>query len=365
MSTNTSWWSRLNGIDSVSSNFRYFLKPLQISDTEFCIVPPVRWPLGTQNDHKQFNGLYLYSTINDSWIEWIKYPDNLNIDSPASCIDYKLNIIYLYHSSGKLIKIFYKTKEIELISNMINLDNPRLCLIPDTNNSELHLIGGIINHKHLIFNEKEKKFKIYSSEFSRLPFTGGFNGFGLLHIPNNNLLLLFGGHKDEIYSFNLLTKEWNKTANKQYSIPEINNFGYVMTLNQKYLILMGGLLPTNNSLLIPGLNMDDIKLNNKIFIMDLNKRKWYQCKILTPSYSRSFRAIIMNNDNKQEIIVSGYIRFNLLKNIKNNKLFPPSYIIKLIQTWYKNEYLHLMEYSWHSKSHWKIKLDYILNNIIY
>ena len=345
----TSCWTRSHSIDAVSSNFRYFLKPLPISDTEFCIAPPVRWPLGTEIDHQHFNGLYLYSTITDEWIKWIKYPKNLIIDSPASCIDNRKHIIYLYHRSGKLVKIYYKdhkidNTKIDIVSNMVNLDNPRLVLIKN----ELHLIGGIINHKHLIFNQDMNKFIVCSKQFELLPFTGGFNGFSLNYMSSLKQLILLGGHKDEIYSYNICSNQWSKSLFPEKVPQGMSNFGYVTTPNKKFMILMGGIV-------------SDESMNNNIFIFDIFKQKWFKCNILCPSYSRSFRAIIMNNDTKQEIIISGFIQTKVLNGKK--QIFAPNYIIKLIGKWYKNQYVHLIEYSWHSKSHWKIKLDSLLNNV--
>ena len=70
----------------------------------------------------------------------------------------------------------------------------------------------------------------------------------------------------------------------------------------------------------------------------------------------------MSNKNKQNEELLKETESKDSENKQNET--PPTYIIKLIQTWYKDEYLHLIEYSWHSKSHWKIKLDDILNNTL-
>eukprot|EP01084_Bolivina_argentea_P139952 246150_1 len=305
----------------------------------------------------QYDKLCKFNRICNKWSEWINYPENVRdlYSSQTTCVDNREKTIYVYQNdetgiNGILLIINYDTKDIQVIQNG-NVTRTGYGHKIIFAHQQLHLIGGRWNDKHFIFNSKQKRFEILHT-FEQ--FSEGMSGFGLVHCPSKQRILLIGGCNetinndeclDEIYSYSTVNHTWTQLNIK---LPEkICNFGCSVACNGEYVIILGGITDTDFS--------------KNIYVIDMRNIKIMKSKVVCP-VSKGFDSVIINDEIKRELIVFGYVR----KCWKNEKmismLFPPQYIIKMIQLWYLNEYVHLFQYA-SAKNHWKILVDDIINNV--
>ena len=70
---------------------------------------------------------------------------------------------------------------------------------------------------------------------------------------------------------------------------------------------------------------------------------------------RMVRGVICNNEYLNELVTFGYIR-QLTKNFDI-----PLELIKLIQSWYSNEIIHIIQTK--TQQHWKIAVDDIISGL--
>ena len=110
------------------------------------------------------------------------------------------------------------------------------------------------------------------------------------------------------------------------------------------------------------------KHRNSIYVIDINNMKLLQCKLKCPSKFKSnsrnsngpMRAICMNNENRDNLMVFGFVNeFQINNNNNNNITNIPHYLINIILNYILTEYIHIF---W-ADYHWKINIDDILSNI--
>eukprot|EP01084_Bolivina_argentea_P244011 408892_1 len=104
-----------------------FDKPLQINEYELVLV-------------SRCNGLCKYNIRSKEWTpKWIPYPDEITkLYTPRSCFDKVRNLINIYDSYGRLLRIDTLTKRCQIIDGVVKISYPRLICTQGT----LHLIGG-------------------------------------------------------------------------------------------------------------------------------------------------------------------------------------------------------------------------------
>ena len=119
-------------------------------------------------------------------------------------------------------------------------------------------------------------------------------------------------------------------------------FGYIVTENDKYLILFSG----------------------KIWISDLLTFKIRESSIICPipagSDSEEEPHALNMGEEIDEILSCGYIRDCWSEDEMKSLRYPPMYLIKIIKKYFCDEVIYLFE-NYDSMSHWKIKLNDILN----
>eukprot|EP01084_Bolivina_argentea_P257307 433472_1 len=280
------------------------------------------------------------------------------IYNPRSCFDSSSDTIYIYDAYGQLFVISTKTKQTIIIPNIIKINYPRV--IYTEHNSTLHLIGGADNNIHYIFDSKTNNF-IEHHSFTE--YESGLAGFGIFYIKQKVSLLLLGGIKweqsefsNDIHMYNCNKNQWNKLTN--LNVPSaMSRFGYAITRDEEYIFLCGGFE-----------DFDDVDYIYIIKTNIMDKKCQFEIgasEIKCPKESKNFHAITMCNDMEDELIVFGYIR-SLWRNdnIFDSVTFPPFYIIKLINDWYCNEYLHILETVNDPVYHWKIHVDKIIESMM-
>eukprot|EP01084_Bolivina_argentea_P101849 182533_1 len=100
-----------------------------------------------------------------------------------------------------------------------------------------------------------------------------------------------------------------------------------MAINNKYVLLFGG---CDN-----GIYYDDI------YIYSIKYKTITKSKIKCPSEG-IFKAITINDHSKDEKIVFGYVRHEWITCDIYDHYFPPNYLLKLIHSYYLNEFVYLL-----------------------
>ncbi len=195
----------------------------------------------------------------------------------------------------------------------------------------------------------------------------GLYGGKSIYIPSKQCILLIGGYYDdeislsnEVWNYKLLTQEWTKINN--ISFPTID-FAAILTSNEKYIILVGGSTYRDD--------IQDTKDTNDIYVLDMNddnQWKMRECKIKSPVSGICDGTKTGGIKSRNDILIMGFVKhcFNLKKF--SCMQLPPIYIIKLIESWYSVEMIHLMSFKykstdWPHFQHYGMNLNYILSSL--
>lgn len=221
-----------------------------------------------------------------------------------------------------------------------------------------HIIGGVENEdhdahdSHYIWDEQTKKVK-HIHKFNEMK--GDISGFGLVYDSHKQQMLLLGGfdsgrtemkwRRDEIYRCDLSSSSetdwiWTKLDIK---LPHgMNNFGCVLTTDNRYVIIMAGL------------GMD--KNYDDIHVLDLNVMNIFAVDLKFP-FDRICIAIIMEKKVENEFLVQGFVR----NEMKEYGMDIPMELINFMCKWYCIEYLHVIN---EEMKQWKVNVDFIINAMI-
>eukprot|EP01084_Bolivina_argentea_P041508 76609_1 len=333
--------------------------------TEFSFYPP-------------FGGIYKYNTRINKWNILMEYPSNIPFAKGCSfslTFNAITNELFLYgtqiepHSKHALLA---KIDITQMKYNLILI--PRNYSIPIEAsaviiNKQYHVIGGQGRHNstHSILNIENNKcingnyrfrsaFKLWRS---------GAIPYGLIAVKSQNKLIAFGdcapksrrykNSADEIWEYCIDSKNWN--VMNSVKLPcEMINFGYILTSDEKYILIFGGVCTTEKELIDFGVSVR--KRLDSIYILDLETLIFYISDIGCPMVG-DFDTVLMSSVcmNGAVDLVNGYI-----KRIENN-IWIPLDIVNLISFYCRNEYVHLMQRKEIFAKHWKICIDDILNGM--
>lgn len=332
-----------------------FTRPIRINKHEFILVTGCR-------------GISKYNIISKKWVHgYIAYPSKHRIFiNPVCAYNHKTNTLYLYNQrkSDIILKINVLTRKVLIIKNKPpKIRNPKLIFIAQ----KLHLIGGDDNDQHLIFDESEQTFTplgaskaFNNTEVTNLRLNDKQNKILILDCNDNGLHKFSKSKCSSIYSYSYTYSNCTNSNFQQWTTPiielplKMSKFAYTATKNQQYIVLLGGCHRS--------VETDNIYIIN-LYQKDPNPIK---SQMKCPTISKFFHAITMTTEQKDEMVVCGYIR-NVWKTdgILITKLisFLPFYLIQYISRWYSNEYLHLFETNMDPALHWVITIDQLLINL--
>ncbi len=294
----------------------------------------------------KINDIYKYNTDTDKWNKIDGCNAALDVKKHlwfSAALDVKKHLLYLSNkyyvtqiqlNSGNII--FKNTNNIE--TNYPSRSSKSIIL-----NDSLFIIGGYYNKLILKWNSESETVTKFSDMYNKMR----IGIFGLINNHKNNCLLLFGGcngNNDEsvdyILEFNMNTKQWNKL---EVTLPQkMSYISCTMAINNKYVLLFGG--------------WDGERCYDDIYIYSLKHKTIRQSKMKCPSKS-VFEAITVNNNIKDEKLTFGYIRKEW-KICNINNYFLPYYLLKLIHSYYLNEYVYLLDKR--TKKHCKISTLHIV-----
>ena len=161
-------------------------------------------------------------------------------------------------------------------------------------------------------------------------------------------LLLFGGTTmnshdiAEIVQYDIKSNKWSKLDR---SMPvKLGLFAATAVLNGQYVITFGGYSQCDET--------DDI------WIYSVQDKEFRKSKIRS-AITGNCQAFTINNKDKDEKAVFGYIRAEWNESEISDNLFPPRYLIRIINRYYMNEWVHL--WSTNYQQHCRINVFDILS----
>eukprot|EP01084_Bolivina_argentea_P165216 287057_1 len=163
-----------------------------------------------------------------------------------------------------------------------NTDIPELgtgskCIIA---NDQYHIIGGNDNIHHFIWDQKQKLL-VKKYVFSKLE--SGLSNFGLIYLETQKRLIMFGGieigmnsRSNTMWNYSFDSNVWTEMDVKMPV--KVDEFGYVITSNERYIILIGGSVSVSVA-------------SDAIYVFDIDLMTWHKSKVKPPQYT-PFNAII-------------------------------------------------------------------------
>ncbi len=153
----------------------------------------------------------------------------------------------------------------------------------------------------------------------------------VMHVSNKGL-----------YSYNRKQNEW---LDVNVKIPAIDIGACVITGDQRYILNFG---------------------NQHIYVIDLMGKKCFESKIVAPC-EQWYDVVIIKNNLRSELITFGFVRKCWNEYGIGLDIFPPQYIVRLIQLWVLHEDIHIM-YDHGNKNylyryHRKMNVAHIINNL--
>ena len=106
----------------------------------------------------------------------------------------------------------------------------------------------------------------------------------------------------------------------------------------------------NLAVLPPLTDRESQYFDDEIWIYCVKSQEFTKSSIKCPYPARFDAFSIKDND---DLLVSGYVRYQWQLSKMNVLLFPPQYLIKLMEQFYPNEFIHLFDLG--DGGHWKIK----------
>eukprot|EP01084_Bolivina_argentea_P301347 519862_1 len=208
-------------------------------------------------------------------------------------------------------------------------------------NGEFHIIGGSENGSILRWNECDKKFLEIASMHKEAK---KLSHFGLIHDKSTHFLL-FGGmdyftneFRDNVLEYNIKQNKWHKLP---ISLPHpMWLIACTKAIRGNYVLIFGG----HNSH-HPATTYGDI------LIYSLANKTLRVSDIKCPTKSTTWcSATTINDENKDEKIVFGYVRQAWIESEIEDHHFPTYYLLKAMQTFYLNEFVYLLG----DEEHWRI-----------
>eukprot|EP01084_Bolivina_argentea_P131558 232190_1 len=284
----------------------------------------------TAHSAQDSDGIYAYNADKDDWDLFFKYPADFESSSHALAYNENTNELYLFGFQATVIKFDINNKQCKIKDALTECygSYPGSLFVDNT----FHIIGGNQNSSHLIYNEQTNTFKsIHTFKHFNTPFPA------VIYSKLKNMIILFDNQN--VYIYDTHKKEWT-TSDTQLPC-DVSEFECTITTDDRFAIIFGGYI-------------DGYSVSNKILIMDLDKMKISESKIICPVES-AFRGVIIDNyDDDYKLLVSGFIRMYCMKQI-------PHEMFKIVERFCIRDYLHLVEKD--TGKHWKICVDEILFNL--
>lgn len=328
----------------------YPLQPLELE--EFSNIIAIEYNqliIAASNVYKKKSkrnghGLYRYDVNTNNWRLYLKYPDELLVYKPLLSYNKTLNELFLYSFNGNVVTIDVNTMTFSDIIKTSMINGLSICC--DYNNDKYHITTSdiqIYRYFHSYWDKEGLNLK-ETAEFEltkSVEITCQTNE--MIYIESINQILMICGSTDtiEMRRFDIDDNYWDF---RMISLFDGNLFDFtcVLTSNQQYLIIIGGLSQVKDSL---NRGMKDI------FIMDISMDKIYKSDIMLPFGGKCSACLV----DISQILLDGIIR----ECRDDNKLIPRD-VRQLIERHCGvfGDYIHVI---WNKNGkHWSINVNNLL-----
>ena len=238
-----------------------------------------------------------------------------------------------------------KNNELNIFNNLKKFGVRGSCIFVQ---NTFYVIGGSLNTFVSRWDNSTKQYK----DIAKMYGGARLSHFGLIHNESSNSLLLFGGYDysksefmDSILEYNIKQNKWCKLP---VSLPTpLWQCACVLAIRRKYVLIFGGEFSSN---------LYD-NTYDEIYVYSVKQQKIRTSKVKCP-VKGVFNAVTINDEKQDELLVIGFVRNEWrLSNIEYH-YFPPYYLLKLMHSYYLNEFVCLNETE--DGGHWKMStLDII------
>ena len=309
------------------------LKPFNLSKLSYSN------PIMIDNDNYIVINKDAVYTYNISTNQWHKPKKLKRIDSSYKHTEYviatefdnkkcMLSLCMAYPKYNAIRWVELKLNESKL--RWSHKSNPELLHLDQSGNikisgDELH----VISDTHSIWNASTSTFdKIYDFEETKK------NSIVIYGNVKPMLILIQNGNKNCVYEYYIKLKEWKKII-LPVSRPDLSKMPCVLCYERdKYVLLIGGTLSEN------------------IWIYDTEKHTFTKSHVKCPCKGGLFRGTIMNNYDKAELLLSGYLR-------RMQDVFIVKDVIPLVHEMMVEHYIYLLQLK--TGDHLRILLSDILS----
>ena len=303
--------------------FKHFSKPIKLSDREFIIFPKTE-------DYQKPAGDGIYKYSHDKWTKIVRYSNDTKVGSIAATFDInaKKKVIYIRNPSKNSFEEIpiHKTNEIQL-----NLDNYNGEIILDDKNQKIHIIQP---DNHSIFD--------INTKMTRMPFTfTPERNYKFIQIPSKGTILAIEGD-GETNAFWEYDETWKILDDPIPS--KMKYFGFVRTLDEKYVILLGGGCSEN------------------IFVYSVIWKIFRKCKIKCPLMDKC-DAVIMNDIEYNNLRAFGFVNHCFKEMSFDGMRLMPFYLIKIVEMYLESEFIYILGSYGGNNKHFKINVKCIMNNL--
>eukprot|EP01084_Bolivina_argentea_P168783 292614_1 len=305
---------------------------IPINDNEFYLMSGKR---GIVNE------ICKYNAIQNKWESWrIDYHINNYESSFHPCFNPIDKSIYIYHN-GTLFTFKFETECIRKITDLLLYNT--LCRRPPVFiNNKMHFV----DEKHLILNVSDASYKLdICSSFDKVDDDDDDYGLGQL-AHNQSSKSVYYVSCNGVYSYNSISNQW---SNVNVKMPPTTFMSYnlcVITYDERYIL----------NFECPDIHVIDLKL-----------KKCFKSNIVAPfsvgwCSNYNYGAVIIKNNVRTELITFGFVRKCWDEYEIGLDIFPPKYIVKLIQLWLVYEDVHLLYDNKHENHlcHWKMSVENII-----
>eukprot|EP01084_Bolivina_argentea_P146061 255858_1 len=341
---------KLGKLRNTTVNYWQKLSKFPLKDSNFSIILhrntfiTATW----KDSHYTNHGLYKYDIVRNEWTKWFDYPSSTITSWHTMSFSPAKQCIYIYGKQMNLLKIDVTRNTLRTINGSFDVGNLPNSIFID---GELHIIGGQNNNKHLVWNGKQKRFRIRHTfaEFE------GITGFVLVHIEAQDVVALIGGTSykpfailDTIYVYFIKQRIWIKY---DYKLPiQMSNMSHIMSSDGRYVLLIAPI--------INGLNGS--RRTNRIYVIDTTNMHCKQSKIFLPFKPSPCHSIRTHYNKCHHMLVCGYLRTNDLCTCCHDVVEGNEWI-QIIMNYIakKEDYLHVLQDF--KPSHYRIRVSDIVN----
>lgn len=244
--------------------------------------------------------------------KYIKYPKKILSEFGTNCIDKNNETIYIHggisynfmslkqnkNNNISILKVFIGSDEDKLNINKYNGIKTGFGSTNIVINNQLHIIGGVRNDSHYIYNKEINKFQF----IFKFPYLS-LQSHKIIYIESKKELLLFGGFViqkgplQDIWSCNLSSTDptkWKWHLKKSIKLPLKLTSSAIIYL--KYPI---------NSVVFFGGYVDNQYFSNIIWFFDLNNNKFIKSQQFCPEFA-SFWCLLSNDNQTIHLFEKGF-----------------------------------------------------------